>query len=267
MRPVSLELDSAELAATYDATSLHQFNHGKSLVATLALQPGQRVLDVGCGTGRLGEYVASLVAPSGEVVGIDPLPLRVDLAAQKHPLFHTRVGRAEDLSAFADESFDALYANSVFHWVEQQQVALREACRVLARGGRIAVNSADADRPHQSALLFREAMRQAGVAGADSVNTHGPPFRINASGLRALLEQAGFVAVQVSNQVAVDVMADVDAYLSWMRSSTFGNFLLDLSSADSERARALLEAELEALRTPEGIPLERYLVFATAQKP
>ncbi|HKP57956.1 MAG TPA: methyltransferase domain-containing protein [Polyangiales bacterium] len=267
MRPVSLELDSAELAATYDATSLHQFTHGQALVAELSLRPGQRVLDVGCGTGRLGAYVASLVAPDGEVVGIDPLPLRVELAAQKHPLFRARVASAEDLSAFADDSFDAAYANSVFHWVERKPVALREAFRVLARGGRIALNSADADRPHQSSRLFREVLLQAGVAGASSVNTHGPPFRVNASTLGELLQQAGFVDVRVWNHVAVDIMSDTDEYVEWMRSSTFGNFLLDVSSPDRERARALLEQKLEALRTPAGIPLERYLAFAAAQKP
>ena len=81
-RPISLELDSPELAATYDETSLRQFNHGKLLIAALRPRPGERVLDVGCGTGRLGAYVADLVAPDGEVVGIDPLPLRIDLAAR-----------------------------------------------------------------------------------------------------------------------------------------------------------------------------------------
>jgi len=161
-RPVSLELDSRELAATYDVTSTRQFNHGKVLIAALQLKPGQLVLDVGCGTGRLGEYVANIVAPSGRVIGIDPLPLRIELAASKNPRFEASVGRAEDLSAFASASFDALYSNSVFHWVSDKQTALREAHRVLKAGGRIGVNSADGDRPHQSAALVREAVIEEG---------------------------------------------------------------------------------------------------------
>jgi len=78
-RSVSLDLDSPELAATYDQVSVRQFNHGKVLIGALGIKPGERVLDVGCGTGRLGAYVAGLVAPAGSVVGVDPLPLRVAL--------------------------------------------------------------------------------------------------------------------------------------------------------------------------------------------
>ena len=65
-RSVSLELDSPELAATYDQTSLRQFNHGKVLIQALDPKSGERVLDIGCGTGRLGEHVANLVGPTGE---------------------------------------------------------------------------------------------------------------------------------------------------------------------------------------------------------
>src|ERR1700755_78585 len=130
-RHVSLELDSAELAATYDETSTRQFNHGKVLIAALAPKSGERILDIGCGTGRLGEYVAGLVAPSGEVIGVDPLPLRIDIAGKKNPRFTASVDRAEDLSKFRDGSFDAAYSNSVFHWVLDKATALREAFRVL----------------------------------------------------------------------------------------------------------------------------------------
>src|SRR5262245_21325963 len=84
---VSLTLDSADLANTYERVSTRQFDHGKVLIAALDPRPGERVLDVGCGTGRLGAYVAGLVAPGGDVVGIDPLPLRVEIAARKHPSF------------------------------------------------------------------------------------------------------------------------------------------------------------------------------------
>jgi arsenite methyltransferase len=265
-RPVSLELDSPELASTYEQVSTRQFNHGKILIGALAPRPGERVLDVGCGTGRLGDYVAALVAPSGEVIGVDPLPLRVEIAARKHARFRASVGRAEDLSAFADESFDVAYLNSVFHWVSDKPRALGELLRVLKPGGRLGVNSADADRAHQSAALVRDALREEGLDGASAASGLDTHYRVNAAQLERLLKEAGFGEIQVNAHTFVDDVAGVDDLIAWSTSSSFGNFLADLDPPQRERARARLGHKLEALRTRDGIQLERYLVFATAKK-
>jgi arsenite methyltransferase len=265
-RPVSLNLDSAELASTYDEVSVRQFNHGKILIAELALKPGERVLDIGCGTGRLGAYVADLVAPQGEVLGVDPLPLRIDLAARKNPRFKASVGRAEDLSAFADASFDAAYANSVFHWVADKPKALREALRVLKSGGRFGVNSADADRLHQSAALVREAVLEEGLERTDAANAAGANYRVNAAELERLLKEAGFRDIRVTPHTFVDEVSGVDDVFAWSKSSSFGNFLSDLEPTQLAGVRARLSKKLEALRTTSGIKLERHLVFATARK-
>jgi arsenite methyltransferase len=266
IRNVSLELDSPELATTYDVTSTRQFNHGKVLIAALAPKPGERVLDIGCGTGRLGEYVANLVAPGGEVIGIDPLPLRIDIAGRKNPRFGASVGRAEDLSRFENESFDLAYSNSVFHWVEDKPTALREALRVLKRGGRFGVNSADAERPHQSQRLVREVLLEEGLNKSDGANALGTNYRVTAAELTRLLKDAGFKDVDVKSHTFVDDVEGVDDLIAWSTSSSFGNFLSDLNHSERGRVRERLGSKLEALRTSSGIRLERHLVFATARK-
>ena len=266
-RAISLELDSPELAATYDQTSLRQFNHGKVLISALAPQPGERVLDIGCGTGRLGEYVANLVGPKGEVIGIDPLPLRIDLAARKHPRFSAQVGRAEDLAAFAAGSFDVIYSNSVFHWVSDKPRALQEALRVLKPGGRIGINSADADRPHQSAALVRESVIEEGLSDIAEASAFGTNYRVSGNELISLLEAAGFVSLQVTPHTFVDDVQGVDDLIAWSTSSSFGNFLSELDGSQLGRVRARLADKLEAKRGGSAIQLERYLVFATGRKP
>ena len=261
---VSLQRDSPELASTYEQVSTRQFNHGKLLIEALGVKPGDRVLDVGCGTGRLGDHVAELVAPGGEVVGVDPLPLRIEIAARKNPRFHARVGRAEDLSQFEDASFDAAYANSVLHWVSDKAKALRELSRVLKPGGRVAVNSADALRGHQSANLVRQAVLEEGLDDAAAASGFGTNFRVGGDTLGQLLRDAGFTDVHVTPHTFVDEVCDVDDLISWSTSSSFGNFLADLTHEQRARVRNRLAQKLEAMRTDGVIRLERYLVFATA---
>ena len=66
----------------------------------------------------------------------------------------------------------------------------------------------------------------------------------------------------------VNFYPDVDALLAWMVSSSFGNFLANASEVDRSRLRDALGRLLEPKRLDgEGIRLESYLIFATAQKP
>jgi hypothetical protein len=100
---VSLTLDSLELASTYDRVSKRQCKHRRLSSAALAAKTGERVLDIGRGTGRLGACATDRVAPDGEVIGVQPLPLRVAIAAEIHSRFSAGGGRAEDLSRFPSE--------------------------------------------------------------------------------------------------------------------------------------------------------------------
>src|SRR5687767_14714124 len=98
----SLALDDKSLASDYDRISAQfQFRTGQQLVNELGVKAGERVLDVGCGTGLLTEHMPSLVGPSGHVLGIDPLPLRISLAgARSHRSLEFRVGDAYELAGF-----------------------------------------------------------------------------------------------------------------------------------------------------------------------
>jgi arsenite methyltransferase len=235
------------------------------LAKAAAASAAECVLDIGAGTGHLAAYVGKIVGPSGWVVGIDPLPLRIEIAQSKaFGNFEARVGRAEDLSQFADASFDVVYLNSVFHWVEDKPRALAEIFRVLRAGGRIGLNCQDTARPHELRLFIRQALVEAGV----DHHIAQPSLGLASNELEAMVVAAGFVAYSSELRTFVEVFSDVDALITWTSSSSFGNFLVTVSEVGRARIRDALDRLLESKRlADEGIRLKRYLTFATAWKP
>jgi SAM-dependent methyltransferase len=262
---IELGLDTPELAASYDKVSVRQLEYGKELIRALHISSGERVLDIGAGTGHLAAYVGKIVGPSGRVVGIDPLPLRIEIAQSKSSgNFEAHVGRAEDLSQFADESFDVVYLNSVFHWVEDKAQALAEIFRVLKTDGRLGLNCRDADHPPETVHFIRRAATEAGVEVDRALDDLGLP----GNQLESLVTDAGFVGYAAELRTFVNFFPDVDALLALRASSGFGNFLVNVSEVGRARIRDALDRLLESKRLAgEDVRLEIYLRFATARKP
>ena len=108
------------------------FVHGLAggVLEWLAAQPGERILDLGCGDGQLTQRIA---ATGADVVGVDA-SLEM-LAAARSRGIDAQEGRAE-LLPFTDRSFDAVFSNAALHWVCGQDEMMTEVQRVLKPGGR-----------------------------------------------------------------------------------------------------------------------------------
>jgi ubiquinone/menaquinone biosynthesis C-methylase UbiE len=127
----------------------------------LGLQGGDRVLDVGCGTGRLAMSFAKRVAPTGSVAGIDAAPEMIKRATsrarkQEVPIAF-QVAFAQRLP-FPDATFDAVACTLALHHVaeDDQQSAVREMHRVLKPEGRLLIAEfAQGHGPHALARWLR----------------------------------------------------------------------------------------------------------------
>jgi trans-aconitate methyltransferase len=102
---------------------------GAAVLELLAPQPGERILDVGCGEGTL---TGEIVARGAAVVGIDSSPDMV--AAARTRGLDARLIDAESLP-FQDE-FDAVFSNAALHWVNNHDALLHGVARALRPGGR-----------------------------------------------------------------------------------------------------------------------------------
>jgi ubiquinone/menaquinone biosynthesis C-methylase UbiE len=114
---------------------------GRTRVIELArARPGMHIVDLACGPGNLSRLLAAMVAPAGEVVGVDLAPGMIALArGAEIPNARFEVMDIEQLT-FADATFDAAVCGHGLQFAPDLPRALREARRVLKAGGRLAAS-------------------------------------------------------------------------------------------------------------------------------
>jgi SAM-dependent methyltransferase len=111
-------------------------------LAALGLKPGERVLDIGSGTGEHARLLAEAVGESGEAIGVDPNEGMRAEAARRAPKARFVDGNAYDLP-FPDGSVDAITCERLYQHLDDPDRATREIARVLRRGGRVVITDTD----------------------------------------------------------------------------------------------------------------------------
>lgn len=146
------ETQTAEERAKALASARFEAEHPRSsieaAITALALRPGMRLLDAGCGPGPHLGLFARAVAPGGTVVGLDldagELGIATELWADELDRGTIRLdpGDVTQLE-FADGAFDLAWASLTLHHVADPVAGLRELARVTRPGGRVAIIDAD----------------------------------------------------------------------------------------------------------------------------
>lgn len=123
--------------ATWD-TELYESRHsfvwqyGEGLLDVLAAQPGERILDLGCGTGQLTGKIAEAGA---NVIGLDASPNMIGQARQNFPRLQFKL---QDAAAMQwEHEFDAVFSNAALHWMLDAAAVAKSIARALKPGGRL----------------------------------------------------------------------------------------------------------------------------------
>lgn len=118
-------------AGLYDEKHSFVWKMAAGLLELLDSKPGERILDIGCGTGHL---TAQIAATGAYVIGIDCSAEMIRQARVAHPSLQFEVADARDL-AFA-RPFDAVFSNAALHWIREPERVVAAISSTLCPGGR-----------------------------------------------------------------------------------------------------------------------------------
>jgi SAM-dependent methyltransferase len=167
----------------YEAKHSFVWQFGRDLLHVLAPQPGERILDVGCGTGRLTAEIGSAGA---EVVGIDYSPTMISQARENYPILVFETQDACHMPYFGE--FDAVFSNAALHWIQPAEAAAEAMTRALKRGGRLVAELGGRGNVQVLVDSAYRALKQLGIPDPERYN---PWYFPSVGEYATLLERQG----------------------------------------------------------------------------
>ena len=228
-------------SALYDGKYAFVAKYGEAVLDVLAPKPGERILDLGCGTGDLSQKIVECGAA---VVGLDSSLDMIATARAKYPAIEFMLGDATNF-AF-DDKFDAVFSNATLHWVKPPEAAIQCIANALKSGGRFVAEFGGAGNMANVTNAVQDALRD--VTGEDKPHTW---FFPSVGEYAPLLEARGF-EVQAAWLFDRSTPLDgEDGMLNWL--AMFGGGMLRGVPTDiANRVTALAERTLRATNYRDG---------------
>ncbi|MGH9281066.1 MAG: class I SAM-dependent methyltransferase [Acidimicrobiales bacterium] len=252
-------------AAGYDSVIPFFADFGRSLVDYAGPQPGESVLDVGCGRGATLFPAAERVGPTGMVLGIDlsaEMVWRVTADIRTRGIAQAEVRRADAADLPVEHAtFDVVLSSFVLHLLADPDAAAAEMRRAVRPGGRVAASMPLPPVPEWEFVfeLFK-------AYGSRARRMPTVPFRPDFD-LAGTLATAGLEPAEVSDVTLDFRLADERAWWDWGWSQGFRGLFEMLEPADLEALRVDAFAELRRRVTPDGIQMRQGARFVLARPP
>jgi SAM-dependent methyltransferase len=214
--------------------------HGFAAIAAASVEPGERILDVGCGLGHTSFDLARRTGPSGSVVGLDISSLFVRIAQER-----ADAASLENVSFVCDDAqtaelddVDVVFSEFGVMFFEDAPAAFANLRRALRDGGRLAFSCWQG--PMVNPWMMVPTMAASAVLGPPQFPAPGAPGPFSLADtdhVLSILRSAGFADVELaSNEVTVHIKKDI---ADFAQNLGFSPLRLAYAEADAEtRARA-----------------------------
>ncbi len=207
-------------AADYASNSVVQQTWARELIAKLKLRGDERILDVGCGDGKITAEIARAI-PQGQAVGVDASAQMIEFAAKTFPVSKNRNLEFYVMDARKIQfvrTFDVVFSNAALHWVNDHQAFLRGVSSVLKPGGRLMVscggkgNAQDVVRallPEMRSQRWREFFRK----------MEAPYFFYSPEDYKKWLPRLGFETRSIKLAPKDATYPGADGFATWLRTT------------------------------------------------
>lgn len=171
-------------AALYEGKHAFVWEYGASLLELLSPKPGERILDLGCGTGQLTEKIA---AKGAYAIGIDLAPSMIEKAKANYPQIEFAVADAKNFQ-FA-KPFDAVFSNAALHWITEPDAVISCVRDALKPGGRFVAEFGGKGNIKAIYSAISSVLEECGYANGEQIN---PWYFPSIGEYTTRLEQQGF---------------------------------------------------------------------------
>jgi trans-aconitate 2-methyltransferase len=252
-------------AGKYHEISAPQQSWGRKVLDRLPLAGHERVLDIGCGTGRLTELIAKRV-PDGRVVGLDRSPTMIQAAGawlRLHaPATALVLGDAASLPF--RRVFDAVFSGATFHWIHDHGALFRSIVMALKPGGRLVAQCGGG--PNLALLYGRaDALMRAPRFANYFDDWEEPTYFADVETTRHRLEAAGFVDVEVSLEEAPTTFDGPEQFQEFIAHVCVREQVARLPNAD--RAAFLRELTVAAATDKPAFTLDYWRLNIAGTRP
>ncbi|MBW4431507.1 MAG: methyltransferase domain-containing protein [Pelatocladus maniniholoensis HA4357-MV3] len=221
------------------------WQYGEDLLNLLSPQVGDRILDLGCGTGQLTDKIATHGA---EIMGIDYSPAMIEKARQNYP--HLQFDVADARNFQVEQPLDAIFSNAALHWVKEAEAVVNCIDKALKSGGKFVAEFGGKGNVKAIVQALEDALVELGYNSPGTIN---PWYFPSISEYATLLEKQN---LEVTYATLFDRPTPLESgntgMANWLQMFFTSQFLTGISPTQQAKIIQAVEERLQPVLYKDG---------------